>query len=286
MKNDVVPFTDVRVPIHEIDQEWRTAMLDHCIRTVANAPLETDPFPHFVVSGFLPNDTYTKILATLPGSDAYESFGYRKHHNKDGMGNRFRYSLLNKNLASRLPHERRLWYTLRSVLVSSELKQVVYQKLAPGLTMRYGIDVPYVKDLSGYALPELFRETEGYSIKPHPDTRKKVVTMQLALAEDESLRELGTEFYRLSLHPRTWLRPPYGFDTVKTLPFLPNTCYAFSVLNIRKLKSWHGRSKIPSELGIRNSLLNIWYEKPVTPQQELIDDTAWYSSPTNQRKAA
>jgi hypothetical protein len=115
----------------------------------------------------------------------------------------------------------------------------------------------------------LYRETAGYSIKPHPDTRKKVVTMQIALPRDESQQHLGTEFYSRSLKPAAWLRTPKGFDIVKTTPFLPNTAYAFVVLNTMRLKSWHGRSTLSDNWGVRDSILNIWYDKAQNGNAEI-----------------
>ena len=72
------------------------------------------------------------------------------------------------------------------------------------------------------------------------------------------------------MNPRAWLREPRGFDIVKTTPFLPNTAYAFSVLNTFTLKSWHGRTAIPGHCGERNSLLNIWYENAEFANGDLI----------------
>jgi hypothetical protein len=104
------------------------------------------------------------------------------------------------------------------------------------------------------------------------DTRRKVVTMQIALPGDESQRELGTEFYRRSRNPLTLTRPPRGFTIARRMDFLPNTAYAFSVLNTFRLKSWHGRSTIPDCLGVRNSILNIWYEKAADANPDLIEE--------------
>ncbi len=154
----------------------------------------------------------------------------------------------------------------------------IAQKLAPGLTLRYGVENSMVQELAGFALPELFREVEGYSIKPHPDTRKKVVTMQLSLASHDGQRDLGTEFFRRSFGPRSWLHAPHGFEAVKKMPFTPNTVYAFSVLNTVLLKSWHGKTVIPGDMGVRNSLLNIWYEKVEHANRELSDEANWFSS--------
>src|SRR5690606_24865146 len=101
-----------------------------------------------------------------------------------------------------------------------------------------------------------------YYIAPHPDTRKKIVTMQFALPSDRSQAELGTTFYERSMDPRDWLKMPRGFRRAKQMPFIPNCCYGFSVINTIGLKSWHGREVMQSEQGTRNSLLHVYYADP------------------------
>jgi hypothetical protein len=70
------------------------------------------------------------------------------------------------------------------------------------------------------------------------------------------------------------------------MDFLPNTAYAFSVLNTFRLKSWHGRSTIPASLGERNSILNIWYAKPEDANTELIDENRWLEAARSARSIA
>ena len=270
----------------DVDVALRSRVLKHIVEQVRNTPLERQPFPHFVLGDFLPQDFYNDLLAKLPAPSLYEPFVDLKYHRDTGTTNRFRFQFTNWWL-SRLPDRQRVaWATLRSVIGSQELKQSVFEKLAPGLSLRYGVSETDASRMPGFALPELFRETEGYSIKPHPDTRKKVVTMQLALAEHEGQRDLGTEFYRSSFDPRHWLRAPRGFDVVKRAPFIPNTVYAFSVLNLLTLKSWHGRTAIRGDFGVRNSLLNIWYQNPEHGNSDLIEDSNWFASQSSQPRAA
>ena len=255
-----------------IDSSLRRRCLDHLATAMSRTPLTADPFPHFVVRGFFPDDVYDSLLRSLPQLSLYAAFAYEKHRSSDGEGNRKRFELSNASIERLDSHRQSFWRTIRSVAGSSELKRLAFEKLAPGLAFRYSIDPVKVADLPGYALPELFHEIAGYAIKPHPDTRRKVVTMQIALARDDSQRELGTEFYRRSLNPLSLTRPPRGFVIARRMDFLPNTAYAFSVLNTFCLKSWHGRSTIPASLGERNSILNIWYEKAEDANTDLIEE--------------
>lgn len=244
-----------------IDYSLRRRCLEHLADVIDRAPLSTDPFPHFVVRGFFPADVYPAVLELLPDSAAYRPFAYEKHCNPDGLSNRLHFELSNGGLERLDPLRQPFWRTIRSIAGSAELKRLTFSKLAPGLALRYRVPQDQAAELPGFALPELFCESAGYTISPHPDTRRKVVTMQIALPRDSRQRELGTEFYRRSFTPLALARAPRGFVTVRTMEFLPNTAYAFAVLNTLRLKSWHGRSTIPPQAGQRHSLLNIWYEQ-------------------------
>ncbi|HWL07943.1 MAG TPA: hypothetical protein VNQ76_06045 [Planctomicrobium sp.] len=250
----------------------RQEIVRHTVKAIESTPVSTDPFPHFHVTGFFPDKVYQRLLDSLPDVAHYQVFGYEKHHNDDQESNRRRFCLVQSAL-NELPADiQEFWYTLRSVLGSVAIKEAVFQKLNGGLSYRYSCSPDKARSLEGYALPELFHETQGYQIKPHPDTRKKVVTMQIALPEDAGGANLGTEFYRRSLNPASWLRSPKGFDIVKTMPFVPNAAYAFVVLNTIRLKSWHGRSVLNEACGVRNSILNIWYEKAEHANTEIVEE--------------
>ena len=113
-----------------------------------------------------------------------------------------------------------------------------------------------------YARPTLYRETEGFEIPAHPDTRKKVVTMHLYFPADLTQIGLGTALYKrrsLALPVGDWKK---RFVKVKQFEFRPNSGYAFVVNNTLTKKSWHGREELPAGSGVRNTLLNTFYETP------------------------
>lgn len=242
------------------DTRLRNEIVRHMIRSVEQSRPDDSPTPHAIVEEFFPTSVYEQLLDGLPAADAYHPMGY------DGSTddpNRFRFALDNVSLESLDPEQRNVWLAARGALASEGLRLAIYQKLSGGLSHRFGWGADEVPDRApGYAKPELYRELSGYTIKPHPDTRRKVVTMQVCLSRDDSQRALGTEFYRRNLSPAAWLREPRGFDVVKTAPFVANTAMAFVVLNTISKRSWHGRSHFPEELGVRNSILNIWYAQP------------------------
>lgn len=96
------------------------------------------------------------------------------------------------------------------------------------------------------AKPVVYRDSDGDQIKPHPDTRKKVVTMQLYCPTYNSQEALGTTLYQASLKGLFHVGS-YCLEPVKTIPFLPTAGYAFVVFkayhSLTKM-SWHGRPQI------------------------------------------
>jgi hypothetical protein len=255
---------------HQKRQEVCLATVAHMVQIVKAATAENDPFPHFIAHKIFPDDIYREMLALLPEGSLYEAFSYEKH-STDGASNRGRLKLTEESLCRLDAYQRSLWLGVRDALGSPEFKTAVFNKLSTGLALRFGVSGVKAASVPGFPLPELFRETAGYKIKPHPDTRRKVVTMQIALAADTSQQKLGTEFYRRSLNPLHLFREPCGFEVVKQVPFLPNVAYAFAVINGLSLKSWHGRTTLRGETGVRNTILNIWYASAADANPEIVE---------------
>jgi hypothetical protein len=191
----------------------------HMVHAVRASQAEADPFPHAIITDFFPKGVYDDLLDLLPEDKQYESFSYGRRHSQDGSSNRLRFRMQNEWLDRLAGSQRTFWYAVRQALGSQSLKQAVYEKVCAGLAFRFGIAESDVNSIAGYALPELFRELSGYRIKPHPDTRRKVVTMQISLPRDSSQRQIGTEFYKRSLNPLHMMREPRGFEIVKSTPF-------------------------------------------------------------------
>ena len=127
--------------------------------------------------------------------------------------------------------------------------------MAPDLAARFGVSESNVSDIDCVYDIILFRDSEDYRIKPHPDGLNKIVTMQFYLPADESTLDLGT-----SLFVRR--RGLFGsdFDEVKRFAFKPNSAYAFAVSDSPNRQSWHGRDRLSGFKGVRNSLMVLFQQ--------------------------
>lgn len=200
------------------------------------------PFRHIEMREVFPPDLYRELLAALPSDSAYsDPSNHRDSALPDGTNARL-YFHFDVGLERVTPPQRAALERARDFLMSPALAAQVFAALEPGLRLRFG------EQWNAQPLkPKLFlvRDVRGYQILPHPDTAAKVVTLQIYLPADDSLLPYGTSLYE---------RAGAGFRKVKTLPFLPNTGYAFAVHN----HSWHGVDKIEVPV-VRNSLMLIWY---------------------------
>jgi hypothetical protein len=241
---------------HRAKERQSVALRDHLIERVSEASLDRDPFCHIYLERVFPEATYPLLLQNLPPAEIYSPLNLRLYAREDGRSTRDLFPLTAENLA-KLPRDRAaFWSSMVEALTDVEVKRAVFAKLAPDLAERFGVAESGVADLQCCYDVILFRDTEDYRIKPHPDGLNKIVTMQFYLPEDESTLDLGTALYRR----KSGL---FGgsFEEVKRFPFKPNSAYAFPVSDSRTRKSWHGRDRLSGFSGVRNTLMLLFQQE-------------------------
>jgi hypothetical protein len=227
-------------------------LVAQAVASIEAAEYSSTPFPHIVFRNFFPVDFYNRLIRDVPA---------RGYDPITGSGTRMALRLYGENLDKVEPALRPAWSAVSAVLTSKRLESAIRVSLREGLRTRArGDGIPDPDGLTLVARPVVYKDRDGYQIRPHPDTRKKVVTMQLYCPTDARQKELGTVLYRISARGLMHLRS-FCLEPVKTIPFLPNTGYAFVVLkayhSLRGM-SWHGRPPIKTDLQ-RISILNTFY---------------------------
>jgi hypothetical protein len=224
----------------------------HAVASIESADHFSFPFPHIVFRNFFPADFYRDLVRSIP-TEGYDPI--------TDTGTRVALRLYGENIEKINSALRPAWAAVSTMLISKGVERAIRNRLHDGLEIRArGDKVPGPDDLKLVAKPVVYSDRDGYQIKPHPDTRKKVVTMQLYCPAGISQEALGTTLYRASLKG-LFHAGSYCLEPVKTLPFLPNVGYAFVVLkayhSLTKM-SWHGRPPIKTDRP-RISILNTFY---------------------------
>jgi hypothetical protein len=269
-----------------LDRSLYHRIVEHCLVVIDATPAEDSPFPHVLLKGIFPKDVFDQLIESYPSSSLFTKANPKHHSNEYGGSTRQRMTLSEESLRYLPEAHHTKWATVRAAISSQIVRDAMFAKLCKGLCRRFGVDKDELSTIPAFPRGQLYSESEGYRITPHPDTREKIVTMQFAFPTDNSLVDVGTEFYTRSLNPVNLLREPRGFTIAKTMPFLPNHAYAFSVLNDFGLKSWHGRSTIPPMNRVRNTLLHIWYAEPDETHEELVSYQQFLQAPSKLRKSA
>ena len=243
------------------------ACIEHSISRLGMTKTICDPYPHFWVDEILSSAIYDRLLTELPDSSLYADLT-----TKTDYQNRAICELRSENIDLLSPSSAELWYGIRQFLASEKLKRCIFEKLARGFARRFNIAEEEAANIPAFVRPALYQELKGYSIAPHPDTRRKLATVQFALTDDPGQVDLGTSIYQLSVNPKHLLQTPRGFCEVKRYPFSKNSVFAFSVVNTISMKSWHGRAALPDDGGVRNTLLQVYFAHAKDGNQEIYEE--------------
>lgn len=219
---------------------------DFIAQSVEDARAVEKPFFHLEFDRVFPDDVYAKVLALMPEAKDYRPMhGRSKGHDlTDGTHTRVKIDLFPEYIRNLPPEKRALWGVVGRALCSDKVKRAFIQRLAPGLSKRFGADFGKV---GMYPIPILTRDIPGYLITPHTDTRWKGITVQLYLPKDDAHTDIGTIFHEKLADG--------SMPKVRQMRFAPNTGYAFAVGD----DTWHSADAVHNRVKTRDSILLTYF---------------------------
>jgi hypothetical protein len=214
----------------------------HTLYQIANAPLREYPFPHLLVREVFDPGYYRSLLEHLLPAELMKPVKEVRAVGQKYSEDRFVFPLLPDETERLPPPYGAFWGELSAWLLGMPLLSALLRKFAVQMEQRFGPREPGV-----YNEAMLVDDRTRYSLGPHSDSPTKVITLLFYLPADDSRPHLGTSIYA----PRDpSFRCPGGphypfelFERVTTMPYLPNTLFAF----FKTDASFHGVEPIRDE---------------------------------------
>ena len=249
-----------RERIAQWDSIDREAVVRHVNRAIAEAPLEQDPCPHFVVREFFPRWFYDMVIAALPAPVFFPD----RRPNKQQMRVPFPVA----------PRYSRLVWQYVADLVDEVCGPAIIKRLEPdieGYVRSFCPPAPLgnAPNAVRYKTSDgrIMLRRAGYEILPHRDPKWGFVTALVYLARPGDPAEYGTELYRVRQDSEAPSENPFYVDQsqcelVRKVPFEANSVLVF--LNSRGA---HGAS-VPADAP--ETLERYLYQFRVGPESDSI----------------
>jgi len=213
-------------------------IFDDVTRRIAAAPIETEPFHHFVIDQVFPADVYRHICAFWPDDSCLTPINETGRVGGKGYTARSVLMLSSPADVAALPRkQRKFWYKVIAWLNGDAFIRTVLDKIAPILGDLHGDDLG---NLSFGARPQLVVDDGYYKLGPHTDAPDRVIGLLFYCPADDSIADQGTSIYE-PLDPDLEIpATAHGrfdqFRRVRTVEFRPNRLFAF----VRSPNSFHG----------------------------------------------
>ena len=161
----------------------------HVAYQIGNAPLNTFPYPHFFVQDVFPQDFYDAIQANLP--DPQAMLPIEAVRPVRGYKERFVMEFGSASFGALPPDKKAFWAEFMGWMRGARFGQLVTGKFEAFVMQRFGAKSEF--EFSHETL--LVEDITKYSLGPHTDAPRKVVTLLFYLPKDESQKHLGTSIY-------------------------------------------------------------------------------------------
>lgn len=228
----------------------------HTAYEFGNAPIREFPYPHFYIRDVFPDEFYRQMLAHLPATADLSPIEEKRP--VKGYKERFVYCFDDESLAGLPAEKSAFWRQFRDTwqrgafgnLLVSKFQSLIDQRLKGNPNIEFYDELMLVHDI------------QNYTLGPHTDSPKKLITVVFYLPADDRHASMGTCIYL----PRDGSfscpgGPHYKherFVRVKSMPYVPNSVFCF----FKTDNSFHGVEKLDEEGYGRWLLLYDIYMRP------------------------
>ena len=223
---------------------------------IANTPMRHFPYPHIYVEEVFEPAFYEQILAHLPSDEALSSIAATGR-----TGNRYSERHImhfrTEHLINLPSDQAAFWAQFSGWMQSARFQGFLISLFKPYIDKR----LKRIQELNQVNAVQtsnemlLVRDHTNYAIGPHTDLPSRLLSLLFYLPRDDSLSHLGTSIYVPKDRAFTCLGGPHhhpdGFDRVQTMPYKPNSLFAF----LKSDKSFHGVELIEDQDVKRDLLL-------------------------------
>jgi len=223
----------------------------HLIYRVVNLDVKMYPFPHFYVEDVFPAKYYARVLEFFPHVASMPTLKAVRSVGPDYSEQRLCVPLVPEHVDKLPAGQRDFWADTAQWLLADTFFNALMQKFQPFLAERFKgfADVPFYNE----AL--LVDDHTRYSLGPHTDSPKKVLTLLFYLPPDLCQQHLGTSIYVPRDPQFRCLGGPHypfeHFEGIFTVPFRPNSLFGF----VKTANSFHGVEPLAESDTCRRQLL-------------------------------
>lgn len=195
------------------------------LNSLNNAELVHQPFSYYKIKDVFPEDFYQSLRENLPKIKDLEEL---KHHASKRQDSSYARRILEIREAkdlNKIPKEiRGPWKQIWELGNDPDYQKKIIEMFAPSFNQRFKGGV---KKREITVKMVISRDLDQYQIQVHPDTARKVATMQFYIPEDDSLIDHGTVMYQKI--PKELRQENQRYQRVDKMKFARNSGYGFAV---------------------------------------------------------
>jgi hypothetical protein len=229
--------------------------IESLIYRVRNATPRVYPYRHIYLNDVLTDGLYRELLSNLPLAEEMQPI----EEVRPVKGYKERFVLtINSSLTKHVAKNKAdFWIELSSRMRDGQFAHALLDCFKQDIDQRFLRN----ENLELYDEILLVNDRTNYSLGPHTDSPRKVITVLFYLPIDDSTPEYGTSLYRPKEEGFSCKGGPHHkfdrFNLVHTLGYLPNSMFAFA----KSDTSFHGVEKLSAEGVNRWLMLYDIYQK-------------------------